>query len=385
MKPDRPVRSLAQLERSGSTARMLNLNAIAKRGPRPPETESRPLFHNALLNRSMVVKHRLRRGELELFPDYRLQATKFVLPTDASDLKAGGRYFFVGQRGYEDTISDLLGSQSRFNAHDRMVLQILDQSPTLDPFVLREQLRRHGLEPSPHYFEIGAADLSRMQAFVAKEIAPLANLTTQSVGGEAAAKLARKLLSSKAEMETEPLRHTLKLDVGDYSEGVFCWKGFLYYKWCLDELTAHIAEVAQDITRTRLRAGARAQLRAQVEQQRARLHLCLAAAYDSVKATIGIYDEAYCRLVQDRDPAPFRQFLLRAPSLFNRVGEGLGAIQHVVSYWRFRFPPASHAAVEAADLQEILEDFLQALSAFDTKDAEEAQGQRRAPDRAAFI
>ena len=352
---------------------MLNLNAIAQRGARAEEVEARPLFHNGLLSRSIVVKHRLRRGEHELFPDYRLQATKIVLPTDASDLKVGGRYFFVGQRGYAKALDDIFGPQSRYNAHDRMVLQILDQSPTLDPFVLREQLRRHGLEPSPHYFEIGAADLGRMQAYVASEIAPLANLTAQNPGREAASRLARKLLSSKVEMETEPLRHTLKLDIGDYSEGVFCWKGFLYYKWCLEELTPHAAEVAQDISRIRLRAGARPELRAVVEDQRVLFRRCLSGAYDSVRATIGVYDEAYGRLVEDRDPAPFRQFLLRAPSLFDRVGEGLGAIQHVVSYWRFRFPLASRTPIEADDLRDMLDDYLQTLSAFEPEDDGDAQ------------
>jgi hypothetical protein len=365
---DRSVRSLAELERSASTARVLNLNAISKRGPETAESDGSPLFHNALLNRSIIIKHRLRRDEQDLFADYRLIATKVILPIDNKDLAAGAHYFFVGQRGHVEMLNNLLGANARFGTHDRMVLQLLDESPTLDPFVLREQLRRHGLEPSPQYFEIGVADLNRMQTFVVRQVEPLATLTSddRSRGaGVGAVRLARKLLSSKAEVETEPLRATLKLDVEEYKDGVFCWKGFLYYKWCLDELTPHMAEVVRDISRTRLRGKVTPKIRALLDEDRAHLRRALIGAYESVQATMGIYDKAYSELVVRHDPAPFRKFLLGAPALFAKLGRGLGAIQHVVSYWSYRFPPTSDADIEPTELSEILEDFLQCLEPFD--------------------
>ncbi len=368
MTPHRIVRSLAQLERSGSTARVLNLNAIAKLEPSAVGVQAAPLFHNTLLNRSIVIKHRLRRDEQDLFPDYRLLATKFVVPIDSKDLTAGAHFFFVGQRGYSDLINNILGQQARFASHDRMVLQILDQSPTLDPFVLREQLRKNGLDPSPHYFEIGPADLSRMHSFVLRQVQPLAGLTDKDQGGSGtpgAGKLARKLLSSKADVETEPLRNTLQLGVEDYREGVFCWKGFLYYKWCLEELTGHIAEVATEISRIKLQGVVGADFRAKIEADRAKLRQRLAAGCEGVRRTIGVYDLAYGQLVESRDPAPFRQFLLNAPELFAQLGEGLGAIQHVVSYWRYRFTPPTPAGVDVTEFGEILDDFLQALKVFD--------------------
>jgi hypothetical protein len=381
MTTNRTVRSLAQLEQSGSTARVLNLNAISKRPQPETDGESSPLFHNHLLNRSLIIKHRLRSEEQELFGDYRLLATKVVLPIDSKDLASGAHYFFIGQRGYSDLIKNVLGPQAKGDAHDRTVLQILDDSSTLDPFVLREQFRRNGLEPAPHYFDIGPADLNRMQSFVVREVELLAKMTSNDQVGDAmvgAAKLARKLLSSKAEVETEPLRHTLKLDPEAYKEGVFCWKGFLYYKWCLEELNPHIPEVANEFSRIKLRGSSAPELRGRIEMDRARLRRVMVAACESVRATIGIYDKAYRELVEHQDPGPFRDFLLSAPALFCKVGDGLGGIQHIVSYWRFRFPPASRGSADPLELSEMLEDFLQVLSAFDHELDDEVRGRSEA-------
>ncbi len=381
MTSDRTVRSLAQLERSASTARVLNLNAIAKPLAPPVGGQASPLFHNALLNRAIIIKHRLRRDEQEVFPNHRLLATKVVLPIDSQDLTVGAHFFFVGQRGYAELVSNLLGPTARFGSHDRMVLQILDESPTLDPFVLREQLRRNGLEPSPQYFEIGPADLGRMQTFIVRQVEPLAAMTAKAHTGASmgAGKLARKLLSSRADEETEPLRLTLNLDVQDYREGVFCWKGFLYYKWRLQDLTPLIGEVARDIGRIRLRGVVASDFRAEIEADRARLRRRLTATCEGVGRTIGVYDDAYRVLVQSRDPAPFRQFLLNAPGLFAKLGEGLAAIEHVVSYWRYRFPPATHEGVDPLEFSEILEDFLQALKGFDADCGDNEEEDRQFP------
>ena len=39
------------------------------------------------------------------------------------------------------------------------------------------------------------------------------------------------------------------------------------------------------------------------------------------------------------------------------LGEQLGAISHIVSFWRYRFPTGSKCAVDAAELVAILHDF----------------------------
>ena len=56
-------------------------------------------------------------------------------------------------------------------------------------------------------------------------------------------------------------------------------------------------------------------------------------------------------------PSAFRNFLLKAPSLFIPIGEAVGVIRHIDSFWRFRFPEASTPMMEADEAIEVLHDF----------------------------
>jgi hypothetical protein len=142
---NRTVRSLEHLQNSGSTARVLNLREITMRLSGDPDFLARPLFKHPDLNRAIIVKHRLRSNETEDFVLPRSTATKILLPIDIKDLKMGARYLFVGQRGFDDLLSEAFGIQISFDSNDYRTLRLIDETPSLDPFLLREQLRRNGL------------------------------------------------------------------------------------------------------------------------------------------------------------------------------------------------------------------------------------------------
>jgi hypothetical protein len=48
---------------------------------------------------------------------------------------------------------------------------------------------------------------------------------------------------------------------------------------------------------------------------------------------------------------------LRAPSPFSALGETLGVIEHIVSFWRFRFPDAAACSMTPDALEDIFKDF----------------------------
>jgi hypothetical protein len=145
---DRSVRNLSRLQANASTARVLNLLMVFRKHGEEPEHAARPFFQNALLNRSLIVKHRLRSNEYDMFEEPRMAATKIMIPIDHTDLKIGARYIFVGQTGFSDLLENTFGCDAAGMASDIRMLKILDDIPSLDPFLLREQLRRNGLEPA---------------------------------------------------------------------------------------------------------------------------------------------------------------------------------------------------------------------------------------------
>lgn len=362
---DRTVRSLEHLESSASTARVLNLRAIQRRKASDPEYRDRPVFRTPALNSSIIVKHRLRGNEIDQFPGPRHTATKVMIPIEANDLRLGARYVFIGQRRFEQALYDAFGIELGEDSPDLRTLAVLDETPTLDPFLLREQLRRHGLEPARCYFELSPADTRRMFDFAQHEIEPLVRMSvgpTLAAAAQAGA-LTRKILANSADAELEPLRRTLQLDQLQFQEGVFCWKAFLYYKWQLADLLPKVGPVLKQIETIQPRGPQNDELKIYLRGARETLRKQLVAACRSVKSTLEIYDLAYGRLTGQSDPTAFRDFLLRAPSLFNDLGERLGGVEHIISFWRFRFPGDRLPVITADELADLFMDFEGSLNA----------------------
>jgi hypothetical protein len=316
-----------------------------------------------MLNKSIIVKHRLRDHERDLFDDYRTNATKIILPIDRADLRSGGRYVFIGQRGYEAVLKGLVGDGLDAQI-DRKTLEILGRIPSFDPFLLREHLRQYDLHPAACYFDVSLADLRRMFEFLKHELKDLVALSMVAQDGQldsSAATLAHKILSNTAVEEMEPLRLTLRLERDEYLEGVFCWKGFLYYKWKLDELSAGGPALVAQLKEVAATGSPDPVASAYVKEARARVVEAIEANRAEVAETLAFYDRAYRRLTQAGDPLAFRDFLLQAPAMFLTLGERLGVIDHIVSFWTFRFPANRLATVTAGELMDIFLDFEESL------------------------
>ena len=358
---DRTIRNLARLQVSASTTRVLNLLAVWREQKTNPDWAARPLFRNPQLNRAMIIKHRLRRDERDLFLRRRQVATKVVMPIDPAELKLGGRYVFVDQMNFAGILKDVFGTS--LPASDIETLQLIDRLPSLDPFLMREQLKRHGREPDRCYFELTEADRKRMFAFAQSEIAPLVAMSMgddDRTAGHAAI-LVGKILSNADGEEMDPLRQTLRLEKDEYTEGAFCWKGFLYYKWSLSDVTDQVWRVAREVATATPAGPIDDESQAYLVRSREVLGRKIERTLASVARTLRVYDDAYAHLTTNGRPTAFREFLLDAPNLFTRLGEQVGALQHIVSFWRYRFGRDA-APLAAEELIDIFMDFETSLS-----------------------
>jgi hypothetical protein len=369
MKDDRMLRRLTALARSASTARVLNLIGLHNRLGEDAGFAEAPLFRNRLLDRSIIVKHRLRPHEAVLFskPPQGMKrirtATKLLIPIDGSDLNAGARFVFVGQRDFDSQTQSVFGQALKPGGHDRRVFDLIAELPSLDPFLLREHLKRHEIEPSRVYFGVSDADSERMHEFVRGEVMALVAMSSRDSKGLMAytQRLVDKLLSSAPETGFEPLKDTLKLSDEAYLDGVFAWRGFLYYKWILDDIQEPMGQVCIEIAELAARGPRDVEAIAYLPDARNRIVCGVGKAFDDAQAMIAIYDRAYGALTRDSQPMAFRDFLLQAPDMFIRLGEQLGAIQHIVSFWRYRFPPGAARTVAPTELMDLLMDFEDSL------------------------
>jgi len=353
---DRAVRSLEFLEKSASTARVLNLFQIYKVHGKTSAWREQPMFQTPGLNQALLIKHRLRRNETDLFRGTRRVATKIVVPIDTRELKAGGRYVFFEQINYAAILKEVFGVTPEHP--DFRTLKLIDQLPSLDPFLLREQLSRADIHPAPCYFAISEADMQKMLSFVQREIEPLVQLslgeTTASTSS--IARMAAKILSNSPGDRMDGLGEVLRLNPEQYEEGIFCWKGFLYFKWMLGSMAEDIAGVMAKVASIKTVGPMDSEAREYLVRGREVVRDQIKRARAETRQTMKIYDEAYAGLTKNGDPLIFRDFLLKAPSLFARLGDQLGAIQHVISFWNFRFGPKAPAP-SVSELIDIFMDF----------------------------
>lgn len=358
---DRAYRSLKGLERTGATSRVLNLAAIAARADERAGEPLSPFFQAGVLRGAVIIKHRLRAEEHGVFPRARYTATKVVVPFERTDLSLGGRSVFVGQQGWTRALGSLHGEREAF-AQDVAILEALDELPSLDPFLVREQLKRRRFPRASAYFVLSPADLERMQGFVHAEMEQLVRLAcgAERVGGETD-KLVHAILSGEDDLRLEALRGALHLDESEYGEGLFCWRGLLYYKWALREILPLMEEITGEIGGVRL-VGPRSQ--AVLEQVYA-LKNQVAGGFGRRLAQVGQqvaeYDSAFALLRDQVDPAGFSRFLLAAPTAFRALGEDMGVLSHAASYWRYRFPGEAPLLATADELIDILEEYALAL------------------------
>ena len=357
------TRSLGALEKSASTSRVLNLLAVAKANMGRPEHSEAPFFKNRILNSAIIVKHRLRSDDMFLFDDFRATATKVIIPFERQDLNLGGRSFFVGQRGWIDLVQEACNNAVHMS-HDMKVLEVLDRLPSLDPFLVRESLRRDGITVGTCYFTISPADLAKMHAYVGQAITELVEMALgASALSSGLGKLVEALLSTEVDERLEPLRVTLNLEGDSFREGVFSWKGFLYYKWALSVLWPELKVVAGEIAQLTITGPRDTQTAAYLDGARQRLAHAILAQKNDIVRTLRVYDNAFQSLTARDDPQAFRDFLLRAPELFLSLGEKVGVISHIGSFWRYRFPKGRQATCMVDEAMDILQDFESGLGA----------------------
>lgn len=363
MKDPNAVRCLTGL-RDASSARVLNLVTVEKVHGGLPEYRKMPLFESQVLNSSILLKHRLRPDEYFLFEDPHPNVTKVVIPFDKSDLRLGGTSLLCGQRGWQEMVREAGKYADRSFERDRQILGILSELPSLDPFLVHERLQSSDFVVADCYFELSKADKQSMHDFVASEIKQLIQLAMRSNSRDgrsdtgSTARLVSALLSTEASEQLEPLRMTLMLGSDEFRQGIFSWRGFLYYKWAASELLPRAKEVAREIAALPIARDARGDERAYILSSKQRLVRRMAESAKESVGLLAVYDKFFGDLVDRGRPQSFRDFLLRAPVMFVDLGEKLGGLSHIVSFWKYRFPKRRLVPVNPEAVLSLFGDFL---------------------------
>jgi hypothetical protein len=359
------TRSLKSLSETASTSRVLNLSRVYTLFGTDEAYNSNPFFVDPTLNRAIFLKHRLRANETYLVPRSQAVATKIIFPFDAQLLKLGGRSIFVGQTGYRDAMLEFMGPETKSVRRDLDLLALLETLPSLDPFLLKEHLARKDINPADCYFNISAPDMERMRAFASAEIGELITMAfgkdNEAIDQDYIARLVDALMGQEAGGRLDPLRLTLGLTGQAFHDGVFSWKGFLYYKWQFGEAAKKLNRIMSDLDLVKFEDTPSSALIERFDMQRPILCKSVRQAARECTAILSLYDDAFRDLVDRGKAGAFRKFLLEAPRLFVDLGSRMGVISHIVSYWTYRFPDNEPLIVHSNEFASIILEFQNSL------------------------
>lgn len=353
------------LSQSAGSSRVLNLILLNDKIEEEDEAPAKlPFFQSEVLNDAIVLKSRLQGSEKDLFSDYRASATKLLLPYDTSNLRVGGKATFIGETEFPAIMRDHCGidlnAQDASLHRDIDVLNLLDELPSLDPFLLKERVSMAEQKVDERYFNISPADWQRIRSFVMDEFYPLATITVgDSATRQFAEMMTTKLWEARDMATLGPLLDALKLDRSNAGETLFAWKGILYYKFMFESLRDRLLSMIKKMKNIRIVNYNDFEHKRQIEEIREdvanELKLCLAQTADVLKRYEKNYHEEF---LKNKNPVAFREFLQSAPQMFVQLGPNIAAVDHAVGYWNYRFERDGIRVAEAQDLEDVLLNFL---------------------------
>jgi hypothetical protein len=333
------VQSLRSITARSSSARVLDLHSLALDCADDPLHGERPMFTHPVLNRTLIVKHHPRPGEFDYTDDVGAIVTKVIFPFDPDDLDLGGQFLLIDDPDLVGQLERHLDHNGGDLARDVAVLQLLDRLPTLDPFLLSEALTANKIDVAPCYFRLSPTDKAQMRDFVSEQVTTLIGLClTGALVSDAQAKRLSDLILAEGESpELDPLRLAMKMEWPEFAQAMFCWKAVLYYRWRSRALRPDIKATRRSIAMveiSRFDIDTAPFIRLAINQLETLMTECDRRIADLFR----IYDEVFDALTEQRSPEPFRRFLVDGPQVFARLGERMGRMEQLVSYWSHQFP-----------------------------------------------
>jgi hypothetical protein len=335
----RGERQLEILAARPSNWRIFNVGRHLSQVRSIPANDSVRLFENRKLDASIVVKHALRPNERDLFERPPVVATKILVPVDPHQMALGAYSFFVGERTAPQTMQRLLGIP--LHGHgiqhpDVEILSLLDRTPSLDIFLLKEVLAgaRNGVPPS--VFDVSLADVPEYRSYIQRELAPLVSIATGSVDLALAGRVVDSIFGARLGPHAESFLTALGLPEHQWVEVVFAWKAALYYEHKAAEIRSRFYALAASLRALQTYGHSESYPRSLVMAQLRSLATIAGGAFGRCQADLALFNSAQrSRIIAARDTVGLGAYLSQLPATVFTYAGNAALVDHILSYWTY--------------------------------------------------
>lgn len=293
-------------------------------------------------------------------------ATFFYVPFDIENIADGGNSLDLSvARGRTEAMFELTGfnltEEGRSAARDRRLIELLEELPSLDPFLLRDRLETDGIEAPDAYFEISETEFQEIKKYILTKFRPI---TTRVVdpkspkAAETAEQFIMKLREGKDMAYLAPITQVFRIDPDQAGEIYYSWKGVTYYELQYKRSQRSLLGFADwlhtkgSVPNHYVKGSVKAALEAKVRD----VTNAFARHLKNSSEILRIYNQAYEDLfVRGGDAKPFISFLKDSSTLFWDIAASISAMNHGVAVWRQHTRKSTDGKLAADDLTKLLD------------------------------
>jgi hypothetical protein len=266
--------------------------------------------------------------------------TKLFIPYNAENPYEGGESSYTDDPQFEEALSYLTGAggeNPETFRRDLEKIRLLEQLPSLDPFLLKDKFALSGMPVNEAYFRLSEEEWRNIRAHIRERFVLMCRFATASQG-EVSADVVDRLVDRIWEArDLEPLYPLLSafgLPTDRATEFFYCWKGIGFFDYEFTRNTPLVRGFSSWIQGAQPRGAMHRDDAEAIEQDRAhvrgRMRAMLAETLGILQEFNGSFDQLFRRRETARN---FSTFMLNARRHFWCLGNNLNGIYHVVSLW----------------------------------------------------
>jgi hypothetical protein len=335
---------------SAGSSRTFNCCAIsnaileaAAQPDKPGKPDGKLLFESRALNFTVFIKEPARNkpGMFGPAPNKTLR-TRLYFPYNRERPHEGGVSIDSRDPRFDEALQETAGldkkNRPQAYEHDKRILRILDELPSLDPFLMKDRFRQASMVVPDHYLYILPEEWDAIRAFVHDQFMVVAQVIFPTDTGqvdEKAEQLTQQLWDLRDLAHLSSLTKVFGVAPERTEEIFYSWKGVIYYDYENTRLKPQIETLFKWFDQGSMpKDFCKPIVEKELDRSRAAIKNLFNAARAETDRHLSTYHKAFDLFFKERKTASdFVAFLQTAPKNFYSLGESISKLSHAVVIW----------------------------------------------------
>lgn len=328
----------------GTSSTSLNLTRKKRGGDHRTKLFRKPGFYNTIIYKypnfrgdwpgTEQAQAKVKVGNRVEMEDRPIETGIFI-PMDAQDPMGGGYAIYVRQSGYKDMLRDYLGvdfsRQDMDLLQDLRALDILDEIPSIDPFLVKARFDSLGVPLPEGAVDITPEEEKAMRQIIEARIGPIISKAFEIDGSTLSPEARARVLESiwnPSLPESNRFVRAFGIHEAECAKVFFALQGITFYEYLFKKQWPHCLKTAEWLKLAATPFDARHQPRMELDRMnmlRVEVGRGFAHTVKTVQSIFREYEQALDQFVNGNSASSLRTFLFSAHRHFWSLGHGIMA------------------------------------------------------------